>query len=480
MDSTAKAWWRTDGARIALFGCVAFLFLFQAPLAFRVNVRNWFADDGCYLQHLGDYIGIGGDNICRKEDNYFAQGAPMVWIAPALVGKSLAHLFHENVTQWILPMIAFTSFAMWVLSIYFVVGTLRRSAGTLGAGAGALVLAVLICLNVPSLYYSSSRVFMAHASEAMLALGLVYFLVTDRFLPALLFLVLMIATRYNDAPAIFLFLGRLIDRGGGLSAVAGYLRRQRRATLAAFSVALALLAGFCVWVAFFVGYAGVTAMDLLNWVDWKYAITFVFSPGWGVLWTGTWWLAALVAGVLTVRRLSWAGRGALVWVLSQAAICLAWGGTGSDFAYRYLIGSYAAALVIWLDVLRAYPRIAVAFRALTAVGAVWMLAMTMFYSLSPTMTSTWQPDGTCFIPPDMALKIWNSLLDFSLYRWIAARQLAPMVLYVSAHPSAQPTGTTFTPLNPMQARIYGAAVAACLAYCLTYGVSLLRERRRAP
>src|SRR5690349_19239625 len=118
---SARTWSPPDWAKTVFLGCVLFLLFFSSARALHVSELNWHSDDGCYLQHLGDYLGIEGSHICRAgEENYYARGVALIWLIPAWIGKIVAHLRGENVTEWVLPIVAGVSYACWILAAYFV------------------------------------------------------------------------------------------------------------------------------------------------------------------------------------------------------------------------------------------------------------------------------------------------------------------------------------------------------------------------
>jgi hypothetical protein len=470
------SWFRTDAATAILIGCVIFICFFSSTLALRIVPENWQADDGCYLQHLGDYIGIEGDDICQKPYNYFPRGVALAWIAPGLIGKAVGHLLHESVTTWILPFVALGTYVIWALGIFLVIKILRATPKLGLAPEWVPAFAIFVVFSTYSLYYGTVRVFMAHGVEMTWAFACLYFVPKDQFVPALLFAVLTTVTRYNDAPIILLLIGRMLDQRRTWAALP-----TRHRVLIGGGAASVVAAG--AWIALYKGYYDTTFFDLLADAPlWSGFREFTFSNKWGMLWSGWWWLGAWVAGMVRFRRLSWLGRGATIWLSLEALLAIVWNGNGSDFGYRYLIGSYAGALAIWLEVIpEVSSRLKRVFQSATVLNGVWVMLMTMIYMATPYTRTYWDTNGTCYVPQNMTARIFENLLNPTAYAVALARQVVPATLYFSSHPGVLSERVGFTPVRAVEAVVLKGACGVSFAYVIAFlagnALLILRKRR---
>jgi hypothetical protein len=163
----------------------------------------------------------------------------------------------------------------------------------------------------------------------------------------------------------------------------------------------------------------------------------------------------------------------VIWLTLEALLAIVWNGNGSDFAYRYLIGSFAGALVIWLEVIPlASPLTRRMFQGLTWANGAWVVLMTMIYSSVPSTMVYWEAGmAGCYIPPDMSLKIFENLTNWNAYRIALVRQVVPLTLYLSRNPASVPGNTPFQALRGPEITILTWAMALSLAYVLFFLLS---------
>jgi hypothetical protein len=457
------AWSRSTWAEVLLLSCFVFLLLFDSTRSLHIHTRDWQADDGCYIQHLGDYLGIEGGNICVRPVNYFARGVALLWFVPGLIGKFIAHGLGQNVTRWILPIVAVSSYVFWAIGLYFLVLILKERRWKLDLkGAWLAIFALLTMFNTFSLHYGTVRLFLAHSAEVMLSLGLVYFTLQDEFVVALLFAVFLSVTRYNDAPAVLLIVGRFLDTPRAWKSLP-----KRTLALIGIGVFGVLAAG--AWIAFYEGYYFTTIGDLLEAFQWQNLAEFLWSPRWGMLWSGSWWLAALGIGIARFHRQSNLARAATIWVALEAFLGIIWGGNGSDFGYRYLIGSYPAALLVWLEFVESMSVARVPFKILTAANGIWVALMTIVYQAVPQTDVHWDPTGvSCEIPPRLTLLIFENLLNPDAYVNSFSRRIVPLALYLSRNPAARAQLKNYDPLVGSEFTIMAVLATACVFYIVAH------------
>jgi hypothetical protein len=335
------------------------------------------------------------------------------WFASVVTGGDAA--------TWVLAFVSIMSFTFLGATLYFILRILRMRS------LSSPVLALMVLMNIPLLHFAVQWTKMSHPAEAMLAFGTVLALMRDRLSLALLSAAALMLTRFNDAPIVLLILGYILDRDP---------RRKLPPKLLypAFALTgLSLLSA--VWILFVKGYGGLTLPQLIRDFSWKSAGHFIWGADWGMLWTGTWWLLSLLLGAIGWKRLSWLGRGALLWLVAELVVCILWRGNGSDYGYRYLSGSYAAALVVWLEALAWDTWVPRAFRWSVVYGGLLHLYLNVVYKtihglgpiLGPNLTRA--EDG--FGNPTFLLKVAENVFNPEVYKTAALQQLPAVTLYLS-------------------------------------------------
>jgi hypothetical protein len=476
MEKTS--WTETDGAKVLVIACFIFLFFFHSARAFEFGFMNWQTDQGCYLQHLGDYIGIEGEHLCKAfayGKNDHANGVALIWILPGLIGKLIAHLRHEDVTFWVLPFAGLSSYACWVTAIFAVLKILRLRAETLGLKWKWLPLfALFVIFNTYTLHYGTADVFLAHSAEIMLSFACAYFLLKDELLIALFFAVFLTVTRYNDAPVVLLLIGRWLDR----ATVNQSIRDMKLRSKVFLGTGSAALLGIGIWISCFRGYYGATLPSMLMDLQWANFREFLYSTHWGIIWSGSWWLAALLLGACYFMRLSYLARASVVWLALEALLVIVWGGNGTDFGNRYLSGSYSAALLVWLDLLELMPVRSwkqSAFRALTWANGTWVMLMTILYTTRPAMNPRWEGE-VCFIPTNITGAMFMNLLNLDAYLVAFYRQIPAITLYYSYFPGRLPLGREFVRIKGGEWYVVFATTILCCSYLLVYGSAVLSRK----
>ncbi|MBS1963908.1 MAG: hypothetical protein JST04_16980 [Bdellovibrionales bacterium] len=340
---------------------------------FETNRFFWSVDDGCYLKRLFDFLGFALDRpgVCETTENYFPIGAPIAWLPAALLGRaSYAVASAASVTEWTIAWIMIEAFAAWTASILFLERFLELAAPRIPPVRRAF-LAVGAGIASSAFFYAANRQVLAHPMEWFFAAALVLSLKERRPLNALAAAGLLCLTRYNDLPALLMVAGTFVDSRSDRI----FTRNHRLA----FGVLLALCLAYVGWVAFGHGYGGVRLPELLAGLAWSDFGRFLWGADWGVAFTAPWFLAVAVIGGVLFRELSWTARGAFAWILLESALCIAWRGNGSMFAYRYLTGAYAAAVWIAMEAIVLRPGLARANAILVAVSAVWTLVLGHLY-----------------------------------------------------------------------------------------------------
>lgn len=457
-----------DFFKVLLITSIVFLLCYDVSVALTINPRNWFADEGCYMQALGTYLGIDGEHVCGNSA-FRAAGVTLLWLPFAAIGKYIAHFKHENVTEYILGMISYGSVLFWAVTFFFVKRILKESSRK----TTDYLFIVAVLFNIPSFYYVFSRPFMPHAAEAMLAFGFVYFLKKSLPVHALLMAVWLTLTRYNDAPVFLMLVAWMLDQRRR----SGTPFHPRTVKLIGVVVGLAVIG--IGWVSLFYGYDSYTVIDLLHDTKWKGAYDFFISPNWGILWSGTWWLVSLLLGLWHFRRLSFYSRAAVLWMIAEAVLCIGWNGNGNSFAFRYLIGSYAAALVVWMEVYERKPKLERLFKAVTWLGGAWIFWVLLLFGIVPLTSAMWSADGqTCLNDTQAMYYTFKYAFDPDYLKHALARQILPLQLYIQKHPDLADPKWAMTALS--ETRYAFAWFANFVAFVYIGGFTLwtLVQRRK--
>jgi hypothetical protein len=209
--------------------------------------------------------------------------------------------------------------------------------------------------------------------------------------------------------------------------------RVKRAALVGASLLVLAGLAYVLWLGFVAGYNRFNFTPLVTGFSISRVSVVLFAGDWGLLWTAPAWLLCLIVGVVRFRRSSMASRFAVLWMLGELGMCMVWPGNGSDFAYRYLIGSYAGALVIALEASRAGD-LAIAgsaIRTLWTVSACWLTWVTWIYKERPEFTPYHTLDRMwthpelmsnslkALLSPDNYIMPWpHSTLGALFYSWV--------------------------------------------------------------
>ncbi len=348
-----------------------FLIFFEVPLAF--NVRE-IIDDTCYLSWLHRFLFIP-DTACPQA--YHLPGTALLWIPAGIAGRIGAFLLHSGPSHWISTFIGLTSYACWAASLILVDRFVSRSPSSRLRNFSWVA---LFLLSVPVLHYATARATMAHAAEIFLALTTLYLATKRHYTASLIFGFWLCATRVNDAPIILVIFARMWDERA--SSIGGITTRQKR--LAAGAILVTLLASIpIIRLAFFHYYGGASTTGLipiLKNISWREFFHVMGGDYWGLIFTGPFWLLGLGAGIVFFQRLSWMARASWFWMALLLLVAIGWGGMGNSFGYRYLIGTYAGLLILWIELIpllsSAWDK---AFKVALIAQAAWLTHLTWTY-----------------------------------------------------------------------------------------------------
>lgn len=436
----------SDSRQRIFWICCVFLLFFRAHWAFE---PAWSSDEGLYLQHLCGWLGLAlPSSFEPRLVNPVAIGAPLLWLVPGLVGRVIALLAGASPEDWILPLIALSSMVFWGVGFAYLDGALATAKSKPGA-KGTLVLAGC----VPVLYYCVHRAMMSHAPEFAAAMGLLCCLRRKSLPCAMGFALLLIVIRYNDAPALLLPLAAYYEN-----------RKSEAPVRVGLSIGALGVVGFSGWLAFVHGYAGFTLPNLLASYSWSGVADVLVGWNFGLLWTALPWLGSLGLGLAFLPRLSWTGRAAVVWLLAEALLIGGWIGNGSDFGYRYLIGSYAASFLIWFELFDsdALSELAkLGFRWILAGQAVFLTFLLLAFKTLPGTgmgDTTYGGRGSPIIPHLLAAPFQPKF-----FKVVLAQNFPPVTIFISLFMSDHP-GYSFYAVHGGGLILLCLVTAGCLGW----------------
>jgi len=474
LEKRLRDFWHSDLATTLLLAFLIFLLFFRARFAF---MPNWNSDDGCYLQILSGWIGMFPAG-CYDRPHFYAMGAPLLWLPAALPASLLSYLGPWTMEDWVVPAVSLWSFCLWSIALIFLQKTLasRETLFVLGWRSSPRA-ALLLILCIPALYYATMRNIFSHSAEIACAMATLYFTQKRSWVPAMVSSALLILTRYNDAPVVLFLGGALLDHGDAK----GFLKHRRLI----LSVLAASCLGFLGLAAFY-GFQNYTLLHLIRDLSWESTLNTFLGLDFGLLYTAPWLLGALFLGFLRIPHLSWRGRGALAWVTLELLLVIGWNGNGGEFGYRYLIGCYAAAIALWLEVLELkWPRtplkrlstqgVQSAFRILTVFNAVCLTYILITYKTLVHMGPHNPAVG--FYNPYFLVKAISAPFYLPKIFFFAPMQQFPLVtLFVSFYKKETITDDAWGVHGPGLLLLF-LATSAALVYILLY---VLRNRPGRP
>ena len=302
-----------------------FLLLFRPIVAFRLYTP---IDDTCYATWAARLIGMS-PNTCVGSS--YPPGAGILWF-PASLMSLLSGAWNSERFMDVLPIwVGVLSFIYWCLS-------------------ARLFQSFLFMFSVPVLYYATHRTTLVHAPEIFLASLLVWVSARKQAWLALLISSLLLLLRLNDVPALLFPLVLFIEKWKTQNPEKQSVTFVRSSRMGLW-LSGALLLGAVIYLVF-IGVQGYHSMHLFRLIQrisffrlWKV----LFGMDWGLFFTAPFWLYAFVFACIHFRKLSLIAKAGFLWMGFELLICIAWKGNGADFAYRYLMGSYAGVFLLWQE-----------------------------------------------------------------------------------------------------------------------------------
>jgi hypothetical protein len=376
---------QTRAGRCGMVGSLLFLFFFRARYAFLIYSGD---DDLHYVLWLKKLIGL--PSPISFSNTSYTPGIALLWLPAGLLSRLLAHWWPVDI---VLPvLIGLSSFLMWFISYYILDSIACRFNQQHPEKAVGPRWSSWWMLSIPILFYATNRTTLVHPGEVLVAMGIVWAVLNRKTATAFGLSVLLTCVRLNDLPAFALVVGLLIDSGQ-------LKERFKSAVARSFLVCGVLAVSACtVWVLYvglIRGYNGVTLWQMSHQISFAKLVHVVMGLEWGLLYTGTIWLIVFAFGMVKWRSLSWTARGAWLWMLSEFLVCLGWGDSGEEFAYRYMLGSYVAAVVVYLELRKDCfsETMSQWIDRILSISALWMCYLTWIFKTNANVTIGPIPEG---------------------------------------------------------------------------------------
>jgi hypothetical protein len=325
---------------LGLFSSLAFLLFFRPIVAFRVYSN---LDDPCYLKMAAAILGQEGPSCSSTS---YPPGAALAFLPATLMATAAKPFFVDSFSTVILPAcVGVLSYAYYIatIALFGLILQLAFSrtswpAGTLFSKKPDLNLflhAMVFVGAAPVLYYGTHRTTLVHAPELFFSALTVYLAFQSKAKWAALSVMFLTSLRLNAFPAFFLLISQKVSR-------------ISRLWLGALFLGVVAYLGWMAWT----GYNGMNLVILYKAFEPSRFYTVFFGSDWGLSWTAPFWLGLMIFGLARYRQINALSQKCVLWMLCGLAIVVAWFGNGSDFAYRYLIGTYAPAFLIWIEILK--------------------------------------------------------------------------------------------------------------------------------
>ncbi len=359
--------------------CLIFFIFFKVTVALIPYSQ---LDDWCYLKFAAKTVGeelpgcIGSD---------YPPGVMLLWFPAAISAKIVAFFIPSvDFSELLAACVGVLSYFYWGSSLFILHPIFKRN----------VFLTLIISLSVPVLYYSTERTTMTHSSEWFLVCALAWTVLRKRLFPAILFSVVLTALRINDFPALFLPIGLYLDQKKPIT---------QKTLLSALSIPLFILAAILV----FFSKHGYHSSHLSTWIgNFTFSrIGWVFGGAdWGLFFTALPLLTVNILGLYHLRKLSNIGRACILWAVIELAICIGWKGNGSDFGYRYLIGSYVSLVVLCAGDLK----INWGFKGMLLAQSLFNCLLLIFYKVFDDTTPT-PTEGMTWTQPQLLLNTFSHM-----------------------------------------------------------------------
>ncbi len=368
-----------------------FFFFFRAQNAFNIPASP---DASCYLSWLYKFLGRNYSGICYGD---FFPGIALLWLPLTIIFSALS--FFTPLSHYTM-----VSLSISVSALLFWGFTLLLASKICQEMEISFFEVILWLFSVPILYYSTSRVDMAHSGELLLSTLMLFFILKNQTVKAFIAFFLLFLTRLNDFTAILLPLTLIIAT------------RKKILTIKSISFYIFFLVVIISiiifsYFAFLTDYNRVNFYTIFSRISFDRLLIVLFGTDWGLIWTAPWWLFVLIIGLLNFLKISNLSRCSLLWMLTELFCCIGWNSNGGDFAYRYLIGTYAGTLLIWRDIRKLYVTQVRIGKFLLLINALWITFLTWIYRTYPLFSPDWISVRNPHYLPHFQLKALSWFLE---------------------------------------------------------------------
>ena len=375
------------------FVVVVFLLFFRPSLGWNVYGTS---DGHCYVQWLYTMLGLSYTAGCPV-DSTFAPGIALFWWPLAAVASAVSWITSLSHYLMIMIAIGLSSFLCWAIGLRLYLSWFRQ--------AGIPYWGMLFVLSIPVLYYSTSRTTWSHAGEFLCTTAFFFSLHRKKLKPAFLLAALGTLVRFNNVFMLFVFIAAVLEFGQWNQ------RTHRKFILTALITCLGFTS-LISYLGFVSGYHGMTVPILMEALSLNRLATVLWGSDWGLLWTSPAWLLLLGTGLCLWKKQGPIEKACTLWLTSHFFLVVAWLGNGSDFSYRYLIGSFGAAAWLWLFFLKRLSRSwQVLSKSLIFASALWMTSITWVYRTSETLSPQFVIPDWPAMTPRFQWKAWEALLS---------------------------------------------------------------------
>lgn len=320
---------------------VIYLLFFRPGIAMRVSGDF---DDRAYLCSAQKWVGIFSEE-CPQTSHF--SGVTITWFPALFLARLFSLVTDDSFEAWAGFWVGLTSFFCWVLCLFVIKETillyLKKDAEpkSLENFISSAWFPVLFLMNIPVLYFATTRTFMVHTPELLWSLLFIYFFKANRFAWGFVSLGVLLFTRPGNFGAVLLvpaFLEKSL------------LRKKFPKVLWVFGgLTLVAIGFFLVFKLLVMGYHGTYLIPMILDFQWQSLKMFLFAEDFGVVWSQWVWLTGLLLWIRYFKKGSSILAAAGVWLYISVLATLFWPTRGGTFGYRYLIGSYAAVLLIILE-----------------------------------------------------------------------------------------------------------------------------------
>lgn len=291
-------------------------------------------------------------------------------------------------------------------------------------------MALLFLLNLPALEFLTQFNFTTVGAEIALSSLLLYFILSERWLLALVSATLLNLTRINDPMAFLLIGGALLDL---IQANKLLLSKKMKVALISSLAVLAIAAlAFTLYVGLVTGYNGVFIYHLLPRLHPYRWWRCLFMGGWGLFWTAPGGILAFVISCFYWRKLSWLARAGLLWVFSEIVLIVVLNELRSDYTnppWRYIIGSLIGMIPALTEITKKLSQtLKKVFYFLSGFLAIWQVYLAFvthsFTILRYWKIARWVDDWSLMHyvyllrdPLDLIKMLYAAPLGFTLFSW---------------------------------------------------------------